>query len=185
MRFLDLSFRFDAWFDSLPASPRDRGRVQRVVLRTGPGQRAAPGKIHVESGKGARGDSWQRHKFSEPGNEVAIINVHVIRSLADGDEAKMLLAGDQIHADLDLSEDNLPVGTRLKVGGAVLRVSELPHRPCKHFVERFGATAAKRVARANRRGKRGRGVLCAIVQDGEIRDGDEIVVERVGQRGSS
>ncbi|MCC6408612.1 MAG: hypothetical protein IT453_15725 [Planctomycetes bacterium] len=179
MAFVDLSFRFDPWFLALPKSPLDRGRVHRVVLRTGFGQRATPGSIRVEAGRGAVGDSWPTHKFSLAAkNEIAIINVHVLRSLADGDEAKMPLSGDQIQADLDLSEANLPVGTRLSIGSAVLEVTDLPHRPCEHFVERFGATAAKKVARANRKGRRGRGVLCRVVVDGEIRDGDEIAVQR-------
>jgi hypothetical protein len=176
---VDLSFRFDPWFLGLPKSPLDRGRVHRVVLRTGRGQRATPGEIHVEIGRGAVGDSWPTHEFSVAAkNEIAIINVHVLRSLAEGDEAKMPLSGDQIQADLDLSEANLPPRTRLKLGTAVLEVTDLPHRPCKHFAERFGAVAAKKVARANRKGRRGRGVLCRIVTEGVIRDGDEIVVER-------
>ncbi len=178
MRFLDLSFRFDPWFDSLPKSPRDRGNVHRVVLRTGHGERSTPGAIEVQIGRGAIGDSWPTHEFSTPGNEVAIINVHLIRSLANGDEARMALAGDQLIADLDLSEANLPVGTKLSIGGAVLRVSGVPHRPCGHFIARFGATAAKKVARANRRGLRGRGVLCSVEQSGAIRDGDAILVSR-------
>src|SRR5262249_18731675 len=157
---------------------RDRGTVHRVVLRTGPGRRATPGAIEVEVGRGARGDSWPTHEFSAPGSEIALINLHVIRSLALGDEARMALAGDQLIADLDLSEANLPVGTKLSIGSCVLRVSGVPHRPCGHFVERFGATAAKRVARANRRGLRGRGLLCSVEQSGTIRDGDAIVVAR-------
>lgn len=179
MGLLDLSFRFDPWFLGLPKSPLERGRVHRVVLRTGRGLRATPGEIRVESGRGAVGDSWPTHEFSVAAkNEIALINIHVLRSLSEGDETKMALSGDQIQADLDLSEANLPPGTRLSIGTAVLEVTDLPHRPCKHFVERFGAIAAKKVARANRKGRRGRGVLCRIVTDGVIRDGDEIVVVR-------
>jgi hypothetical protein len=181
MRWLDLSFRFDSWFEGLPKSPRDRGSVHRVVLRTGFGERATPGAIRVEVGRGAAGDSWPKHRFSQPGNEVALINVHVLRALALGDERKMTLSGDQLQVDLDLSEDNLPPDTLLEIGDAVLCVSALPHRPCKHFVERFGASAAKKVARANRVGKRGRGVLCSVVKAGTIRDGDAIRVVRQAQ----
>ena len=53
-----------------------------------------------------------------------------------------------------------------------------PHRPCRSFHERFGAAAAKRVARANRLGLRGRGVLCAVVQAGELAVGDVVRVRR-------
>jgi MOSC domain-containing protein YiiM len=175
---LDLSFRFDRWFEALPPSPADRGRVCRCVVRTGPGLRATPDAIEVVAGAGVVGDSWGRHRHDEPGNAVALINVHVIRSLAEGDESKTPLSGDNLQVDLDLSEANLPVGTTLRIGSAELCVSPTPHRPCRHFVERFGATAAKKVARATRLGRRGRGVLCVVVRSGTIRAGDEIEVER-------
>ena len=106
------------------------------------------------------------------------MNVHVLRAVCAGDESRMALSGDNLHVDLDLSEENLPAGTLLEIGTARLRVSETPHRPCKKFVERFGATAAKRIARANRVGRRGRGVLCTVVQDGKVCRGDPIVLIR-------
>jgi MOSC domain-containing protein YiiM len=124
------------------------------------------------------GDAWSTHPHSEAGNEVALINAHVLRAVCEGDESRMALSGDNLQVDLDLSEANLPAGTRLRIGSAVLRVSPAPHRPCGKFVERFGATAAKRVARANRRGLRGRGVLCTIEAGGRIRCGDTVEVLR-------
>lgn len=175
---IDFSWRFDSWFEALPRSPLERGSVHGLVLRTGPGTRATPEQIELVPGRGAVGDAWISHGHSAPGNEIAMINVHVLRAVCDGDESRMPLAGDNLHVDLDLSEANLPVGTRLQVGSALLRISDLTHRPCKKFVERFGATAAKRVARANRRGKRGRGVLCTIERGGLVRRGDAIVVLR-------
>ena len=178
MMGLDFSFRFDRWFDALPASPRDVGRVVRCVLRTGPGMRATPERVEVAPGEGVRGDAWKTHELSEPGNEVALVNAHVIASLAGGDAAQTALSGDNLQVDLDLSEENLPPGTRLAIGDAVLVVSPTPHRPCEKFVHRFGATAAKRVARANRRGRRGRGVLCTVERGGSIAVGDEIRVRR-------
>jgi MOSC domain-containing protein YiiM len=174
----DLSWRFDAWFAALPQSPKDRGSVAGLVLRTGPGLRATPDSVELVAGQGVVGDAWSAHPHGLPGNEVALMNVHVLRAVSEGDESRMALSGDNLQVDLDLSEENLPVGTLLDVGSAQLRISELPHRPCKHFVERFGATAAKRVARANRVGRRGRGVLCTIVRAGRVSRGDLIVVVR-------
>jgi MOSC domain-containing protein YiiM len=175
---LDLSFRFDGWFKRLPASPRDVGSVCRCVQRTGPGQRATPERVQVAPGRGVIGDAWQTHEHSLPDNEIALVNVHVITSLADGDATRTPLSGDNFHVDLELSEENLPPGTRLHVGEAVLVVSDTPHRPCEKFVQRFGVTAAKKVARADRRGRRGRGVLCTVERGGWIAVGDEIRVER-------
>lgn len=179
---IDLSFRFDGWFDALPESPRDGGRVFGCVVRTGRGLRATPNELELVAGGGIVGDSWSSHPHSEPGNQVSLINVHVLRSLAEGDESRMPLSGDNLHVDLELSEENLPAGTLLAIGTAVLRVSPLPHRPCGSFVKRFGAVAAKKVARAQRIGRRGRGVLCEVERAGTIRVGDEIRVERPGAR---
>jgi MOSC domain-containing protein YiiM len=181
---MDLSFRFDRWFAALPRSPRERGRVERCVLRSGPGQRTTPDEVTVEPGRGVLGDHWGRYGYDEPGNEVSLINVHVLRALCRGDESAMPLSGDNFQVDLDLSEENLPVGSELAIGTAVLRVSPLPHRPCGKFVQRFGATAAKKVARANRVGRRGRGVLCEVVRGGRVRAGDEIAVRRADSSGA-
>jgi MOSC domain-containing protein YiiM len=175
---LDLSWRFDAWFEALPRSPRDHGRVERCVVRTGRGTRAMPASIEVSVEQGVVGDSWIAHPHSAPGNQVSLINVHVLRSVAGGDEARMALSGDNLHVDLELSEANLPIGTLLSIGGVLLRVSPVAHRPCRNFVERFGAKAAKQVARAWRIGRRGRGVLCEVVRGGTIRTGDGIQVQR-------
>jgi MOSC domain-containing protein YiiM len=175
---LDFSFRFDPWFEALPRSPRDLGRVQGCVVRTGRGVRETPSALRVVEGAGVVGDLWSTHPHSAPGNQVSLINVHVLRSLCDGDESRMPLSGDNLHVDLELSEANLPVGTLLAIGTALLRVSPVPHRPCGSFVKRYGATAAKKVARATRIGRRGRGVLCEVVRGGVIANGDEIRVER-------
>lgn len=175
---LDLSWRFDGWFDALPRSPKDDGSVIRCVLRTGPGQRATPDFLDVAPGAGAAGDSWPVHPHSAPESELSLINIHVARAVADGDESRTPLTGDNLQVDLDLSEANLPPGTRLAIGTAVLLVTSFPHRPCRSFIARFGELHTKRVARAFRVGKRGRGVLCTIVQAGRITVGDRIVVSR-------
>ena len=175
---MDLSFRFDFWWARLPRSPRDGGTVHRCVQRTGSGLRATPDEVDVAPGEGVLGDNWKTHEHSEPENEVALVNVHVLRSIAAGDEARMPLSGDNLQVDLDLTEKALPAGSLLEIGTAKLRVSPMPHRPCKKLAERFGITAVKKVARANRRGRRGRGVLCTVEAPGRIRVGDSILVTR-------
>jgi MOSC domain-containing protein YiiM len=140
---MDFSWRFDGWYERLPRSPKDGGRVERCVVRTGPGERSTPGEVELVAGQGVVGDSWRTHPHSRPGNQVSLINVHVVRAVAEGDESRTPLSGDNLHVDLELSEDNLPVGTLLYVGTAVLRVSPDPHRPCMSFAKRFGTLAVK------------------------------------------
>lgn len=177
---MDFSFRFDWWYRSLPKSPRDAGKVVRCVVRPAPGQRETAAAIEVTPAGGVAGDRWATDPHRVPGNQVSLINVHVIDSLSDGDETRALLAGDNLHVDLDLTEANLPEGTLLTMGEVVLAVSDVPHRPCRSFHQRFGASGAKKVARANRVGRRGRGVMTRIVCGGTIRVGDTIHVKRPG-----
>jgi MOSC domain-containing protein YiiM len=175
---VDLSFRFDWWYKQLPASPRDLGRIERCVVRPSHGARLTPTEIRLTPAGGIEGDRWIHDEHRRPGNQVSLMNVHVLRSIA-GDEARMPLAGDNLLVDLDLSEENLPAGTRLEIGGAELMISNDPHRPCRHFHQRFGATSVKRIVRANKVGRRGRGVLAEVVKAGTIRVGDEIRVRRI------
>lgn len=141
------------------------------------GERRLVETLEVSPGIGAVGDHWSTDRVRSPGAELALINAHVARSVArDRDHPGH--TGDNLHVDLELSEENLPVGTRLELGDVILEVSKDVHRPCKSFHERFGKAAAQRVARANRRGLRGRGVLCRVVRGGHITVGAEIVVTR-------
>ncbi|MFT4647665.1 MAG: hypothetical protein ACI9X4_000878 [Glaciecola sp.] len=176
---MDFSFRFDGWFKNLPDSPLDDGRVYRLVQRPaggGVGARLTPDTIRVEVGKGVIGDRRSQHPESAEG-EISLINVHVLRAVSPGEE-RMSMSGDNLQVDLNLSEVNLPIGTYLHIGSAILEVGPQPHFPCGLFVERFGPKATQRVARASRKGKRGRGVLCLVKQSGEITVGDAIRVER-------
>lgn len=178
---MDLSFRHDLWWRRLPASPDDGGAVARIVQRprgAAPGARAILARARVTPEDGLVGDRWVDAPERSLDNQVSLVNSRVALALAAGDAQRAAETGDNLHVDLCLAEENLPVGTRLHVGGAVLEVSPQPHRPCRKFHQRFGATAAQRVARANRRGLRGRGLLCRVVQAGEISLGDAIRVER-------
>lgn len=178
---MDLSWRFDFWFRGLPASPADEGRVHAVVRRL-PGEHGQ--RESLELGRftpedGLEGDRWRTDEHAAPTNQVSLINLHVLRSLCRGDETRMALSGDNLQVDLDLSESNLPVGTRLSIGTLLLEVTPEVHRPCRSFAERFGTTAARKVARATRVGRRGRGILCQVIEAGEVRPGDRIQVRRV------
>jgi hypothetical protein len=177
---VDLSFRHDLWYLALPRSPRDVGRVHRCVVRPRDGERLTPEAIELSREGGIAGDSWGTSPRRRPTNQVSLMNVHVLRAVAGGDEARMALSGDNLQVDLDLGQENLPPGTLLEIGSARLLVTDDPHRPCKLFAERFGALGAKRVARGNRVGRRARGVLCRIDRPGTIRVGDAIRVLRPG-----
>jgi MOSC domain-containing protein YiiM len=94
--------------------------------------------------------------------------------LIAGDPARWALAGDQLYVDLDLSGDNLPAGTQLAVGTAIIAVTAKPHRGCAKFSQRFGRDALRFVNSPAGRQLRLRGLNARVVQPGIVRPGDTI-----------
>jgi MOSC domain-containing protein YiiM len=178
---MDLSWRFDLWYQGLEKSPKDTGRVEALVIRPpagGHGAREIVDRVRVTPEAGIEGDRWSVDEQRTGLDQISIVNIHVISSLAGPELERRALSGDNLHVDLDLTEENLPVGTLLEIGSALLVVSSQPHMPCKHFVERFGITAVKKVLRASKKGRRGRGVICMVKRAGEFGVGDAIHVVR-------
>ena len=149
--------------------------MRRLVIRPIEGERRMVENIRVTPEGGIEGDRWAAEDPRRPGAQVSLMRSAVLDSLAT-DDAHAALAGDNLMVELDLSEANLPIGTRLTVGSAILEVSPDVHRPCAKFHQRFGERAAQRIAGSNRRGLRGRCVLCRVVKAGEIQAGDPIRV---------
>ena len=97
-----------------------------------------------------------------------------VATLLAGDPAAWAAAGDQLYVDLDLAESNLPPGTRLVIGEAVLEVSATWHTGCAKFSARFGPDALRFVSTKEGRALRLRGLNATVVQGGSIRAGDEV-----------
>jgi len=88
----------------------------------------------------------------------------------------LTVSGDNLVVDLDISAVNLPTGTRLRVGKAVVEVSAKPHNGCSKFAGRFGADALLLVKDPRTRDQNLRGVYWTVVEKGEVRVGDPIIV---------
>ena len=168
----------EAGLDHVRDSPQDRGRLVLVVRRPAAGQRDLPEEALLNQVTGLDGDNWLTRGSSStpdgsahPDKQVTVINARLAELVAGGTE-QMALAGDQLYVDLDLSVDNLPAGSLLAVGEAVLRVSEAPHTGCAKFVERFGAEAMRFVNSRTGRRLRLRGMNTRIVVPGTVRLGD-------------
>jgi hypothetical protein len=170
--------RLEAGLGQIRDSPRDGGRLVLVVSRPAEGLRELPGAALLDQESGLAGDNWlARGSNTTPDGsadlerQVTVMNARVAELVAGGVD-RMPLAGDQLYVDLDLSVDNLPAGSLLAVGQAVLRVSEAPHLGCAKFVARFGTAAMRFVnSRAGRR-LRLRGMNTRVVQPGLVRLGD-------------
>jgi hypothetical protein len=178
--------RLEAGLDHIREAPRNHGRLVLVVRRPEVGQRELPEEAVLDQVTGLDGDNWLTRGSSmpdgsaNPRKQVTVMNARVAVLVAGG-TARMPLAGDQLYVDLDISVDNLPAGSLLAVGEAMLEVSEDPHLGCAKFVERFGAEAMRFVNSRIGRQLRLRGMNTRIVVPGTVRLGD-LAVKADAQR---
>lgn len=162
------------------SSPSDGGTLTRIVARPSAGERElqAAGELSLELG--LVGDDWlargNRHTAdgsADPLMQLNLTNSRFLARLAP-DEADQLLAGDQLHVDLDLSEANLPPWTRLQVGDAVIEITDKPHNGCAKYARRYGDAAARFVNSPEGKELHLRGVNARVIVPGTIRAGDAI-----------
>lgn len=179
-----LSFaELEAGLDEIRQSPKDHGVLKMIVRRPAVDERESlqVGELSLE--EGLAGDTWKdRYNrrtpdgSANPDAQITIMNARAVALLAQNEE-RWSLAGDQLFVDLELSDENLPAGTRLAIGSAVLEVTAVPHTGCDKFAARFGTDATKFVN--SKEGKRLhlRGINTRVVKAGTIRVGD--VVKKV------
>lgn len=164
--------------DNILASPKDNGALDLIVRRPDVDARETMAEGRLDTDEGLVGDNWlsrgSRHMpegVADPEMQLNIMNSRVAALVADSPERREL-AGDQLFLDLDLSDENLPAGTRLSIGEAVIEVTEPPHTGCKKFAERFGKDAVVFVNSGRGKELNFRGINAKVVQPGVIRVGD-------------
>ena len=177
--------------DEIRCSPTDHGRVDLIVRRPAENAREVLAEGKLDTAEGLVGDTWRvrpsnltRDRSPHPDLQLTLMNCRVAALVAGEDERRQV-AGDQLYVDLDLSEANLPPGTRLALGSAVIEISDKPHRGCKKFAERFGQEALLFVNSPVGRELRLRGVNARIVAGGTVRIGDTIRKQPAGLRSGS
>jgi hypothetical protein len=170
--------RLGAGLGHIGESPRDRGQVLLMVRRPAAGERDVLTEAALDRVEGLVGDNWLARGSrrtpdgsANPLTQVTVMNARVAELVAGGTQ-RMPLAGDQLYLDLDLSIENLPPGSLLAIGEAVLEVSTEPHTGCAKFVERFGAEAMRFVNSRLGRQLRLRGMNTRVLVPGTIRLGD-------------
>ena len=161
----------EAGVDEIRRSPKDHGILQMIARRPQKEEREILCEAKLDPAEGLVGDSWKLRKNPKPAMQLTLMNVRAI-ALISPDKARWALAGDQLYVDFDLSEENIPPGTRLAIGSAIIEVSEEPHTGCKKFVERFGMAAMQFVNSPVGTQLHLRGINAKIVQSGVIRTGD-------------
>jgi len=167
----------EAALDHLRDAPKDDGVVQLIVRRPRVDEREVIEEAELDPVQGLIGDSWCYRGSSKtadggphPEMQINIMNARVTGLVAQ-EKSRWSLAGDQLYIDMDLSKENLPAGSRLAIGSAVLEVSPLPHTGCHKFVSRFGVDAMKFVNSTVGKELCLRGINAKVVQAGVVRLG--------------
>jgi MOSC domain-containing protein YiiM len=170
----------EAGLARLPAASADSGRVTLVVRRAH-GARETLERTRLTALEGVPGDAWSRRTPRDPEAQLAVMRREVAELIANGQPLTMF--GDNLFVDIDISVANLPTGTRLRVGEAIVEVTAKPHNGCLRFKGRFGADALRFVQAPATRDQNFRGIYWKVVEPGEVSIGATIQVLSRGSRG--
>ena len=171
----------EADMEYILSSPGEEGILRLIVTRPNVDERQVLEEAEMNTETGLEGDSWKTRaeiKAENTGefstvNQINVMNARAAEAVA-GEIRHWKLAGDQLYVDFDISTRNLPAGSLLAIGSAVLRISEKPHTGCGKFKSRFGSDALKFVNSEEGRKNRLRGLNASVFKGGRIRTGDKV-----------
>ena len=173
--------RLEATLDHIREAPADGGTVELIVRRPAVDEREILTEAWLDIHDGLEGDTWRVRGSGRTADggpsldaQLTLMSARAAAAVAGGRE-RWALAGDQLYVDLDLSLSNLPPGSRVQIGSAVIEFSETPHTGCAKFSARFGVDALKFVNSQVGRELRLRGANCRVLVAGTVRPGDAIM----------
>lgn len=170
----------DAALPHILDAPKDDAAIETLCFRPDYGERNFPERIELSVARGIKGERWTKAPWlkladgsGDPRIQVSILPKRIM-DLCWRDRVNSPHPGDTIVADIDVTEDNMPVGTRLQIGSAVVEVSDKFNTACIKWKERYGEESLRWLNHRPYRPLRLRGILCRVVQDGEISATDRI-----------
>ena len=160
--------------NTLSGTPKDNGVVTLLMSRREGGRRELPRSVRLEIDAGMPGDAWGRNPKRKLEAQLATMQTDVAELIANGQPLE--LAGDNLYLALDLSNGNLPTGSRVRAGGVLLEVTPMPHNGCKKFRARFGEGAHHFVNVPDLRHRNLRGIYFRVIEPGTVSVGDPVVL---------
>ncbi len=171
----------EAGLQSIGESPKGEGVVELIVRRPLTLEREILEVGELDVVEGLVGDNWKARGSkstpdgsAHPDMQLTLMSSRVIQRISQ-DRDRWHLAGDQFFVDIDLSQENLPAGTRIAMGSAVIEVTPVPHTGCGKFVERFGVDAMKFVNSPEGKTLCLRGVNAKVIQSGSVRTDERVM----------
>ena len=172
--------QLEAGVDDVRRAPSDAGRLELIVRRPAVDEREVLDTGELDLAVGLVGDTWNQRSSRRtedgsphPDMQLNIMNARAAALIVGGRD-RWPLAGDQLYVDIDLRDENLPAGTRLSIGSAVIEVTDQPHTGCAKFSSRFGVDALRFVNSPIGAELKLRGVNAKVVVPGTIRAGDSV-----------
>ena len=169
-----------AGLDDIRQSPKATGVLELIVRRPQTEAREVLDVGELDLVEGLVGDNWKQRGSPQtadgsanPDTQLTLTNARLMALVAQ-DKRHWPLAGDQLYIDFDLSADNVPPGTRLSLGAAVIQITEPPHTGCKKYAARFGLDALKFISSPEGKQLQLRGVNAKVIRPGAIRVGDVV-----------
>lgn len=170
----------ESGMDHIRQAPQETGTLKMIVRRPHEDERELVQEAELTIEDGLVGDNWKaRGSHHNPDGsahleaQVTIMNARAAALVAQTED-RWVLAGDQLYADFDLSDDNIPPGTQLAIGSAIVEVSAVPHTGCKKFSARYGVEAMKFVNSPEGKRLHLRGINTRVIRGGTVRVGDAI-----------
>ena len=169
-----------AGLDEVRRSPAEVGVLEMIVRRPQTETREVLDAGELDVTEGLVGDNWKRRGSSQtadgsahPDMQITATNSRLM-ALVAGEKSDWPLAGDQLYINFDLSAENVPPGTQLSIGEAVIQITEPPHTGCKKYAARFGRAALEFISTPTGKQLQLRGVNAKVIRPGIIRVGDVV-----------
>lgn len=162
------------------SAPRDDARAECLCFRPGFNKRTFPDRLTLTRADGIPGERWRAAPWlklpdgsPDPRIQVSILPLRVMDAVWRDREGTPH-PGDTIICDLDMSLENLPAGSLLQAGTAVLRVSDVFNDACVKWKVRYGQAAKDWITAPGHPDLRLRGILCSVERDGEVALGNPV-----------